>query len=197
MAAITAAAIGAASTVYAANQAKKAQKEQNKFVTESQKGADPYAQYRGDAAARLDKLSKDPSSIKDSAVWKSRMQAAERAVASQGYTGSGNALVAAADAGASAYQSEFDNLARLSGADVGIQTAGGVSSAGMGARQDGSDNYLSSIGGVANNLGNLATVAGGRFNQPASNISVGAGANASWSPGVATGGGTAFGTGTY
>lgn len=189
MAAITAAAITAGTTIYASNQAKKAQKEQNKFISESQKGADPYAAYRADAAAKLDALSKNPDSIKDSSVWKARMQAAERAVASQGYTGSGNALVAAADAGASAYQQEFDNLARLSGADVGIQSAAGVSSAGMGARGNASDNYLSSLGGVANNIGNLATTIGGRFNQPA----------AVSQPAIPSGatGGTAFGYSSF
>lgn len=167
MAAVTAAVVTTAGSLYAQNKAKKAQKDQNKFVQEQMEGADPYAEYRADAAARLNKLSTDPSSITDSAVWKARQQAASRTMSAQGYTGSGNALVAAADAGASAYQQEFENLAILSGADVGVQSRAGVSTAGMGARQSASDSYLSSIGGVVNNLGNLATVAGGYFNKPA------------------------------
>jgi hypothetical protein len=167
MAAITAAVVTTAGTMYAANRAKKQQEQAGKDAREMAGIADPYAAFRGDAAARLDALQKDPSSIENSAVWKARQQAAARAIASQGYTGSGNAIVAAADAGASAYQQEFDNLARLSGADVGLQSAAGVASAGLGTTQDARNSYLSSIGGVVNNLGNLATTVGGRFNQPA------------------------------
>src|SRR5690606_21608400 len=111
--------------------------------------------------------SKDPSSIVDTAEYRARMQAASRAVAAQGYSGSGNALVAAAEAGASVYQQAFDNLARLSGADVGVQSRAGVASASIGANQNSSDNYLSSIAGVGNNISNLATVWGASrgFNQ--------------------------------
>lgn len=178
MAVITAAVIGVAGTVYASNRAKKEGEKNREFAREQQEGLDPYAPYRDDAAKRLDALSRDSSSIVDTPEYKARMQAAARTVGAQGYTGSGNALVAAAEAGASVYQQAFDNLARLSGADVGIQSKAGVASASIGANQDSSNNYLSSIGGVVNNLGNLATVAGGRFNQPATGGSSQAATNA-------------------
>jgi hypothetical protein len=98
---------------------------------------------------------------------KNAQSQAAGAAASQGYTGSGNALVAAADAGASAYQQEFDNLSRLAGADVGLQSAAGVASTGLQTSQQARSDNLGAIGGVVNNIGNLATVAAGAFNRPA------------------------------
>ena len=167
MGVVTAAIIGTAGSLYAQNRAKKAQKDQNKAIASAQEGADPFGDYRAGASERLNNLSTNPDSIRDSGVWKARMQAAERTMASQGYTGSGNAMIAAADAGASAYQQEFDNLARLSGADVGIQSKAGVSTAGFEARQKGNDQRMSAISGVANNLDNLTTTIGEKFNKPA------------------------------
>ena len=164
MGAITAAVIGAGTAIYSANRASKQQKDAQKFAREQMANADPYAPYRDDAAKRLNALIADPSSIKDSAAYKARLQAAERTLAAQGYTGSGNALVEVANAGGAAYQQEFDNLARLSGADTGSQTAAGLAGTAMGVNQSASDNYLSAIGGVGNNLGNLAGLI---FNRPA------------------------------
>jgi len=77
---------------------------------------DPYAPYRNQAAQQLNALMKNPSSISSSPEYASAMMAASRASASQGYNGSGNALVAAAMAGGQVYQQAFNNLAMLSGA---------------------------------------------------------------------------------
>ena len=77
---------------------------------------DPYAPYRGAAAQQLNSLMKDPSSAVNSGYGLAEQQAASRTMAAQGYTGSGNALVAAAQAGGNAYQQQFNNLAMLSGA---------------------------------------------------------------------------------
>ncbi len=167
MAAITAAVVVTAGTVYASKQAGKQQKAASKAQKEMAGAADPYAQYRGDAAARLNALSSDPSSVQDGAVWKARQQAAARAIASQGYTGSGNAIIAAADAGAAAYQQEFDNLAMLSGANGGNSVAAGINQTGMNNQQGYNEQRMSNYAGMINNLGNLATTVGARFNQPA------------------------------
>lgn len=160
MAAITAAAIGAGAAIYSANKASKDAKEQRNLAREGIEAADPYAPYRKDAADRLSALMKDPSKISETATYKARMQAAERQLAAQGYTGSGNAVIAAADAGASAYQQEFDNLALLSG-------AGALPGAGYGnalqANQAGNEQYLSAIAGVGNNLTNLGATIGDRY----------------------------------
>lgn len=77
---------------------------------------DPYAQYRPAAAQQLQALMANPSSAVNSSYGMAMQQAASRSMAAQGYTGSGNALVAAANAGGQAYQQQFNNLAMLSGA---------------------------------------------------------------------------------
>lgn len=77
---------------------------------------DPYAQYRGVAATKLNSLMNDPSTLTQLPEYQAQEQAAARTMAAQGYTGSGNALVAAANAGGQAYQQAFNNLALLSGA---------------------------------------------------------------------------------
>lgn len=79
---------------------------------------DPYSAYRPDAARKLDTLMSDPSQVSQSPEWKAMLEAAGRTSAAQGYNGSGNALVAAANAGGQAYQQEFNNLAMLSGAQA-------------------------------------------------------------------------------
>lgn len=162
MGVVTAAVIGAGTALYTTNAAKKQQKEAIKASEKAQSAADPFAQYRPEYAERLSALSKDPSSITNTATYKARLQAAERVMAAQGYTGSGNAAAAAADAGAAAYQQEFDNLSMLSGASSGLQTAASVYGSGAAARGNANDNYLSGLAGVGNNIANIATVWGGR-----------------------------------
>lgn len=173
MGAITSAVIGAGTAIYGASQAKKQQKNAQKAQSQQMEALDPYAKYRPGAAERLDALSKDPSAIQDSAPYKARMQAAERTIASQGYTGSGNALVAAAEAGAAAYQQEFDNLAMLSGASQGQGARASAYGTGASSIANAGDSYLSGVAGVGNNLANLATVWRGRVNTPTSSTSAG------------------------
>ena len=163
MAAITAAVVGVAGSVYASKQAKKQQQQASKDAAVAMEKADPYAKYRDSAAQRLNDLMSDPNSVSSTPTFAARLQAAQRASASQGFTGSGNALVAAADAGAAAYQQEFDNLAMLSGAAQGTGNATAAYSASTGAKSAANDNYLGSTAGVVNNLTNLV----GKFNKTA------------------------------
>jgi hypothetical protein len=86
---------------------------------------DPYAQYRGGAAQKLNDMMNNYNSA-DNPVYESMLQAAQRQAASQGYNGSGNALVAAANAGGQAYQQQFNNLAMLSGAEQSPAQAGAL-----------------------------------------------------------------------
>jgi hypothetical protein len=180
MAAITAAVIGVAGTMYASNKASKAAKEQQKLGREAIDAADPYKQYRPAAAEKLNALIDNPADLSKMPSFEYRQQAAQRQLAAQGYTGSGNAIIEAANAGGAAYQQEFDNLSMLSGA--GQAPGGGYNSA-MSGNAAANDNYLSSLSGVTNNLTNLATVAGG-FNQSAS---AGGGTAPAYNPGVGTG----------
>jgi hypothetical protein len=201
MAAITSAVVGVAGTVYSSRQASRQARDQQRLAEEANRqaaeqaqqqtelgeraiaAADPYAAHRGAAAERLNALMNDPSSIRNTASYKARMQAVQRQLASQGYTGSGNALVEAAEAAGTAYQQEFDNLALLSGAGAtpggGYGTAmSGISNAqgnvlnsqanALSARQQGDAQRLSGTVGIVNSLTNLAS----SFNRPASNTRV-------------------------
>lgn len=164
MAAITTAAIGAGTAIYSANQASKNAKKAQKQGQAAIDAADPYAPYRDDAAQKLNALIADPSKITETATYKARQQAAERVMAAQGYTGSGNAIIAASGAAAESYQQEWNNLAQMAGVTQGLGNAVSASSAAANANQAAQDNRLSSYAGVANNLTNLANVV---FNKPA------------------------------
>lgn len=168
MGAITAAVIGAGTALYTTSQAKKQQKAAIKEQNKQMQALDPFAQYRGTYAERLSKLATDPSSITETATYKARLQAAERVMAAQGYTGSGNAAAAAADAGAAAYQQEFDNLAMLSGASNGQGARASAYGTGAGSVANAGDSYLSGVAGVGNNLANLATIWSQRNTQASS-----------------------------
>jgi hypothetical protein len=164
MAAITAAVIGAAGAIYAAKKSSDAQKDQAKLGREAIDAADPFRQYRPQYAAQLNDLMKNPSSIEKTPEYKARIAAAQKQMAAQGYTGSGNAIIEAANGAGQAFEQAFQNLSMLSGA--GVAPGGGYASA-MQANQNASDNYLSSVAGVTNNFSNLALTIGNRFNQPA------------------------------
>lgn len=165
MAAITTAAIGAGTAIYSAKKASSQAKKQNQIAQAGIDAADPYRQYRPEAAEQLSKLMKDPSSIMDTPEYKARQLAVQRQLASQGYTGSGNALIEAADAAGQSYQQAFSNLALLSGA--GQAPGGGYDTAAQTAIEGGQQE-LSSFAGIANNLTNLGATVGARFNKAAS-----------------------------
>lgn len=161
MAAITAAALTTAATVYATKKAGDQAEEQAQLAREGIAAADPYARYRPEAAAQLSALMKDPSKISESAEYKARQMAAARQLAAQGYTGSGNAIIEAANAAGESYQQAFNNLALLSGA--GVSPGGGYGNA-LQANQAANDTKMSGYAGIANNIGNLAMTVGNRWN---------------------------------
>lgn len=163
MAAITAAAVGVAGSIYASKKASKQAKEDRKLAREGIEAADPFREYRPEYAKKLDSLMSDPSSIQGTPEYKARLDAAARQLASQGYTGSGNAILEAANAGGQAYQQAFENLAMLSGANV---APGGGYGQALASSQANGEQKLSSIAGVTNNLGNLALEIG-KFNKDA------------------------------
>lgn len=149
------AAIGLVGGLLSSRSAKKQQEAAAKQVEKS----DPFGKYRDENAKRLNSLVSDPSSITGTAEYKARQDAAARLLASQGYTGSGNAVVAAAEAGGASYQQAFNNLAMLAGADA----QPGGSNAAIAAATDSRQSYLSSLAGVANNAVNLGNTI---FNRP-------------------------------
>lgn len=133
---------------------------------------DPYGPYRNQAAQQLNELMKNPSSISSLPEYSAALTAAGRASASQGYNGSGNALVAAAMAGGQVYQQAFNNLALLSGAGQSPAQAK-VASSGQADYNQQANNQMwgqigNTIGQVFNNLGNNTSNPGGytTYNAP-------------------------------
>ncbi len=165
MGALASAAVGLAGSLFASKKASSQAKAQQKLGEQAIAAADPYAKYRPEAAEKLRALMSDPSSIMDTPEYKSRLDGAARTVAAQGYTGSGNAILEAANAAGAAYDSAFGHLALLSGA--GATPGQGYGSA-MSANQSANDNNLSAIAGVVNNGTNLLS---NLFNRPAAPIS--------------------------
>lgn len=161
MAGITSAVIGGATTIYGAKKAKDQQKDAQKFAQEQMEQMDPFAEHRGTYADRLNQLTADPSSIENSAAYRARLQAAERAMAMQGYTGSGNALAAAASAGGDVYQQELENLMALSGAVQGLGARASAYGTAAGAIGGANDNYLNSLSGLGNSIVGIGGLFGG------------------------------------
>lgn len=151
------AAIGLATSLFGASKAKKEAKRQREMQERQIEAMDPYAPYRKEAAERLSKLSM--ADVVDTPEYKARQVAAERLMASQGYTGSGNAIVAAAEAGGASYQQAFDNLARLAGVDK--QPGAGYDSQ---ASNQTSQNYMNNLSSAANSI---VYSVGQLFNKPA------------------------------
>lgn len=122
--------------------------------------ADPYSAYRGAAAQQLNELMANPSSITSLPTYQIAMQGAQRQMAAQGYTGSGNALVAAADASGQAYQNAFQNLAMLSGADW-TNAGNYAANAGMNSGAMNANNIGGSMGALMAYAGSPTTGLGG------------------------------------
>lgn len=144
------AAVGAAAiTVVGGYMTAKSNQKSNKALSQAAAKQDPYGPYRDAAALKLNSLMDDPSKITDTAEYKARQTAASRTMAAQGYTGSGNALAAAAEAGGNSYQQAFNNLAMLSGA--GVAPGQGAVQAAMGQSQN-NQNAMNTYGQLANGL---------------------------------------------
>lgn len=161
--------------------------------SQQQQVYDPYAPYRGAAAQKLNALMANPSTLTSLPEYQAQMQAASRAMAAQGYTGSGNALVAAANAGGQAYQQAFNNLAMLSGA--GQSPAYGASAAEQG-NLAGQQMQNQMWGQIGNAVGQGINAWGSRNNNTSGGVSDNGSA---YSGGNIYGGSTdvALGTGVY
>lgn len=88
-------------------------------MAESMAGrADPFAQYRPEFAAQLAALMRDPSRVTSMPGYQTGLEAVQRSMASQGYTGSGNMMAELAKYGGNFFGQEVNRLAGLSGANV-------------------------------------------------------------------------------
>lgn len=97
--------------VYGLTQANK----QKKLAQSLASSADPWGAYRGDAAARLNALSKDPSSITTTPGYAAGLEAVQRSLAAQGYQGSGNMMAALHKYGGDFYDKAIAQLSSLAG----------------------------------------------------------------------------------
>lgn len=126
---------------------------------------DPYAPYRSNAAQQLNSLMSDPSQVTSTPEYAAMLTAAGRSAASQGYNGSGNAIVAAAQAGGQAYQQAFNNLAMLSGAEQNPAQASALAAQQGNWNQQNQQNMWGGLGGIfgrlAGNIGNSWGSGGG------------------------------------
>lgn len=75
--------------------------------------ADPMAGYRGQYAKQLSELSADPSKITSMPGYTAGQQAIERRLASQGYLGSGNMMLAMGNYGGDYFNREIARLSAL------------------------------------------------------------------------------------
>ena len=125
---------------------------------------DPYGPYRGAAAQQLNALMADPSSATNSSYGQAMQLGAARTMAAQGYTGSGNALVAAANASGQAYQQQFNNLALLSGAGQSPAAAMGAANAQSNYQQGQNNNMWGQIGSLAGHFLGGGGSSGGGWN---------------------------------
>lgn len=130
----------------------KSSKDDKKDAQKQVEKSDPYGKYRDEMAQKLNALVNDPSGIVNTAEYKARQTAASRLMAAQGYTGSGNAVAAAAEAGGQSYQQNFDNMARLAGVDA----QPGGSNAALANLSSARDTKSSSISNITNNAVDLA-----------------------------------------
>lgn len=93
-------------------------------MAESMAGrADPFAQYRPEFAAQLAGLMRDPSKVTSMPGYQAGLEAVQRSMASQGYTGSGNMMAELAKYGGNFFGQEVNRLAGLSGANVNPATS--------------------------------------------------------------------------
>lgn len=150
---------------------------------------DPYAQYRGAAATQLNSLMADPGSATNSSYGQALQTGAERSMAAQGYTGSGNAIVAAANAGGQAYQQQFNNLSMLSGASQGPAQGAGLAAQQGNINQQNSNQMWNQLGGLAQNIyTGYNNSSGGSSGSNDSYISNNGGSSNGWIGGNGTGG---------
>lgn len=95
-------------------------------LQQSAQQADPMAAYRAQYAQQLQQLQQNPSSVANMPGYQAGLDAVQRSLAAQGYTGSGNMMAALQKYGGDFYQQQFNNLANLAGANIspGVSLSG-------------------------------------------------------------------------
>ncbi len=109
----------------------------------------PFDPYRAQYAQQLNALMANPSLVTQQPGYEAGLEAVQRSMAAQGYTGSGNMMTELAKYGGQAYQQALGNLSTLSGASAA--PGAGASTAMMGG-----------VGSTEALLSSLGLLAGGR-----------------------------------
>lgn len=90
-------------------------KKQDDLAREMLNRSDPFGPQRAQYAQRLNELYADPSQVERLPGYKAGLDAVERKMASQGYLGSGNMMLALHDYGGRMFDNEAARLATLAG----------------------------------------------------------------------------------
>lgn len=88
--------------------------------------ADPFAQYRDQAAQDLMALQADPSLLTQRPGYLAGLEAVQRSMGAQGYQGSGNMMAALSEYGGNEYDREMKRLMTMSGASTSPAAGAGV-----------------------------------------------------------------------
>jgi len=121
---------------------------------QAQRTADPFGPYRSQYADLMSNITNDPSQIQKLPGYQAGLQAVQRSLAAQGYTGSGNMMAAMAKYGGDFYNNAMQLYGGLSGAQFNPASA-----AQLGLQ--GKQSAISLAGNSLNRLGYGATMAGG------------------------------------
>lgn len=97
-------------------------KKQDDLAREMLNRSDPFGPQRAQFAQRLNELYADPSQVERLPGYKAGLDAVERKMASQGYLGSGNMMLALHDYGGRMFDNEAARLATLAGGRMSPDT---------------------------------------------------------------------------
>ena len=126
----------------------------NNLAQSASAQADPFGPYRKQYADQMAALSANPSLLTQQPGYQAGMQAVQRSMAAQGYTGSGNMMAALSKYGGDFYNQTMNQYAGLAGANVNPGT-------GAQLKYGGGVDAVQLAGQSLNRLGYGATMAGG------------------------------------
>ena len=121
--------------------------------------------FSSDMFRQLEALTQDPSKITEMPMYKAGLESVQRSLASQGLTGSGNAMMALSDYGANYWRDQVNMFAGLAQGGMPQYGTGSVMQAGgagrISAMGSASGNEMGSggIGGMMSSLSSLASLA--------------------------------------
>lgn len=126
----------------------------NNAAGQASRQADPFGPYRSQYADLMAGITADPSKVTQLPGYQAGMQAVQRSMAAQGYTGSGNMMAAMQKYGGDFYNNAMQMYGGLSGAQFNPASAAQLGLQGKGAAVDIAGRSLGSLGYGAMMAGN-------------------------------------------